>query len=179
MTGSEATTRATRCRGLLWMACVLLVCAAVVDVYDSVCSLIGMARNTWSLASFDDVIMLLGIVFRFFCMSLELTCVLRAVRVTRLQEEDTHDYVAESQLIAIALMGVIIVAWCLTALLEGTFESKSILVLAADLVPILLYYRAISHESHSCFWEGVRREETVSPEDEIPSATPPRQPRPR
>ena len=99
--------------------------------------------------------------------------VLRAVRVTRLQEEDTHDYVAESQLIAIALMGVIIVAWCLTALLGGTFKSESALVLVADLVPILLYYRAISRESHSQFWEGVRREETPLAEGETLSATPP------
>jgi len=173
MTGSEATTRATRGRGLLWTACALLVCAAVVDVYGSACSLVDMARSTWNLASFDDVIMLLGVVFRFFCMSLELTCVLRAVRVTRLQEEDTHDYVAESQLIAIALMGVIIVAWCLTALLEGTFESGSMAVLGADLVPILLYYRAVSRESHSCFWVGVRREEGSPSEGEIPSAMPP------
>lgn len=143
------------------------------DVYGSVCSLAGMARGPWSLASFDDVIAALGVVFRLFCMALELACVLRAVRVTRLQEEDTHDYVAESQLIAIALMGVIIVAWCLTALLGSAFESGSVAVLVADLVPILLYYRAVSRESHSCFWEGVRREETLAPEDEILSATPP------
>lgn len=155
---------------LLWTACALMGALLVCDCLVALFMLAMLVPNTatpallnvlWSdpsVASSSGArnVLAIDIVANAICVVLEAVCIARAISVVRMHESDTHDHVAQSQLLTIALIGLTIVEWSVLSLAIGGIRPLGFTALALSLVPCVVYYRAIARESHSPLWQGIR-----------------------